>query len=96
MQRRSGQKVKVISIEEANRQIQTEKEAMLISMPEDAIMIQGQGGSAALRQSEGRINQSSQYMLDSEEEFLMTSATSVKDSYQEQERNLQQRSNTTH
>ncbi len=56
MEKKSGQKVKLMSLEEAARQSEVEKEVMLSNMPEDAIMIQGQGGSE--RFSSGVINQS--------------------------------------
>ncbi len=39
MEKKSGQKVKLMSLEEAARQSEVEKEVMLSNMPEDAIMI---------------------------------------------------------
>ena len=46
LEKRSGKKVKLVSLEEAARQEEEEKEALLHGMPEDAaLMIQGQQGA---------------------------------------------------
>ena len=43
IQSKSGQKVKLVSLQEAAQHAQAENEALLKGMPEDAAMIQGQG-----------------------------------------------------
>ena len=45
LQKRSGTRVQILSREQAIEQAQLEKEALLAGMPEDALMIQGQGAS---------------------------------------------------
>ena len=41
MKNKNGQNVKIVSLQEATRQAEFEKEALLMGMPEDAAMIQG-------------------------------------------------------
>ena len=76
LEKRSGKKVKLVSLEEAARQQEEEKEALLYGMPEDAaLMIQGQQGAPLAKTNSINLSvekhSNHHYMLEQPEEDLV-------------------------